>query len=330
MLNLISCFVGSSDVHIANNDMGGTHYPVVPGHELAGVVTAVGPNVTKFKVGDKVGVGCIVDSCMNCLSCNEGLEHACTGAGGKTLTLDSKIVHGHIKTHTGITYGGFSGSQTVNQRYLILIPDDYPLELAGPIFCSALTMYSPLCYWKASRGGKNVGVIGIGGLGQMGIKLAKAMENKVTAISTSPSKQQEALEIGADNFIISTDEDSMLSGADTLDLILNTISGNHQIEHYLPLLRRDGAIVQLGLALDKHEISQIPLIMKRLQISGSGIGGLPETQKCMDFCAKNKIFPKTKLVKATDLHDVFARLSIKNDQIIRYVLDVQASKFIFF
>ena len=318
------CGICHSDVHIANDDMGVTNFPVVPGHELAGVVTAVGSNVTKFKLGDKVGVGCISDSCMKCSSCNQGFEQACHG--GMTITTDSKIKHGHIKTNSGFTFGGFSGSQTVNQRYLIRIPNEYPLELAGPVFCSALTMYSPLCQWKANSGGMTVGVIGIGGLGQMGIQLAKAMGNQVTAISTTPAKKPVALEIGADMFIVSSDDDQMVSRANTLDLILNTVSANHQIEHYLPLLRRNGAIVQLGLAFEKHNISQIPLIMKRLIIAGGGIGGIPETQECMDFCAKNKIFSKIKMVKASELDDVFATLVNKNDQVIRYVLDIEGSK----
>lgn len=318
------CGICHTDVHIANNDWGTTTFPVVPGHELAGVVSAIGANVTKFKVGDQVGVGCIVDSCLKCRNCNDGVEHICSGK--MTMTYDSKISHGHIKTNSGITYGGFSTSQTVNERFLIKIPAEYPLESAGPLFCSAITMYSPLCHWKAASGGLNVGVIGIGGLGQMGIMLAKAMGNKVTAISTSPAKQQDAMEIGADNFIVSTDEASMLSGADTLDLILNTVSANHQIEHYLPLLRRDGSIVQLGLVGKKHEIAQIPLMRKRIQISGSMIGGIPETQDCMDFCAKHKIFSKIKLVKASELDHVFSILEQKNDQVVRYVLDIEASK----
>ena len=160
----------------------------------------------------------------------------------------------------------------------------------------------------------------------MGIQLAKAMGNKVTAISTTPAKKKEALEIGADNFIVSSDEASMLSGADSLDLLLNTVSADHQIEHYLPLLRRDGTIVQLGLVLKKHEIGQVPLMRKRIQVSGSMIGGIPETQDCMDFCTKHKIFSKIKLIKASELDDVFSLLEKKNDQIVRYVLDIEASK----
>lgn len=322
--NLKYCGICHSDVHIINNDMGRTNYPCVPGHELAGVVSAIGKNVKKFKVGDKVGVGCLVDCCFSCDSCEDGVEHVCRK--GPTITLDDEIKHGHIKTNSGYTFGGFSGSYTVNSRFAIKIPNDYPLEKAGPIFCSAITMYSPLMQWKAGAGGLNVGIIGIGGLGQMGVQLAKAMGNTVTAISTSPSKKDAALEIGADNFVVSTDPASMTSAADSLDLILNTVSANHQLSHYVPLLKRNGTIVQLGLVLENHSINQLMFMRKRIQISGSTIGGLPETQDCMDFCAKHNIVPKTKLIDASELDDVFAQLEKKNDQIIRYVLDITASQ----
>ena len=318
------CGICHTDVHIANNDMGRTRYPVVPGHELAGVVSAVGKSVTKFKVGDKVGVGCISDSCLSCTNCKDGYEHTCS-AGGMTMTYDSETKHGHIKTNSGYTFGGYSTSQTVNEAFLVKIPDDYPLEAAGPLLCAAITMYSPLAHWKVNGGGKHVGIVGIGGLGQMGVLLAKAMGNKVTAISTSPSKKDVAMEIGADNFIVSTDADSMTSGADSMDLILNTVGAKHELSHYLPLLRRDGTLVQLGLVSAPHSVIQLPFMFRRVQLSGSCIGGIKETQDCVDFCAKHNILPKTKLVKATELDGVYSSLEQKNDQVVRYVLDIQAS-----
>ena len=236
--------------------MGSTKYPCVPGHELAGVVTAVGSNVTKCKVGDNVGVGCVVDSCFDCPGCEEGEEHMCQK--GMTMTYDEgdnpivvgeeiflfplsllEIKHGHIKTGSGWTFGGYSCSQTVHQRFIVKIPEGFPLEAAGPVFCAGITMYSPLVYWVAptasqsvsqsspfqgaAKGGKRVGIIGIGGLGQMGVRIAKAMGNTVTAISTSPNKEAAAKEIGADNFLVSTDPELMKAGADSLDLILNTV-----------------------------------------------------------------------------------------------------------
>merc|ERR1711973_620451 len=318
------CGICHSDVHIANNDMGSTKYPCIPGHELAGVVTAVGKNVKGFTIGDKVGVGCIADSCMECRSCQDSFEHFCEK--GMTMTYNYETVHGHIKSNSGYSFGGYSNSQTVNQRYLVKIPASYPLEAAGPIFCAAITMYSPLAHWKATAGGLNVGIVGIGGLGQMGVQLAKAMGNKVTAISTSPNKKEAALEIGADNFVVSTDPASIKGAANSLDLILNTVSVNHQLSTYLPLLRRDGTLVQLGAVMAPHAVSQFPFIMKRIQLSGSMIGGMKETQDCMDFCAKHNIIPKTKLIKATELDNVYEVIQKKNDQVIRYVLDIEASK----
>jgi len=323
------CGICHSDVHVAENDFdvpGGkkTSYPCVPGHELAGVVTEVGKLVTEFKVGDKVGVGCISDTCMNCISCREGEEQWCMK--GMTSTYDRKIIHGHIATDSGWSFGGYSRSQTVNQKFIIRIPEAYPLAAAGPVFCAGITMFSPLAYWGAKSGGMRVGIIGIGGLGQMGVQLAKAMGNTVTAISTSPSKEQAAREIGADNFVVSTDAESMKAAAMSCDLILNTVSVNHEATHYLPLLANKGKLVLLGAALKPHSVSGIPLMYRKLVITGSVIGGIPETQECIEFCEKHKIVPKTKLITADQLDSVYAMLNTKNDSIIRNVLDIEASK----
>jgi len=320
------CGICHTDVHIANNDMGNTHYPCVPGHELAGVVTAVGKRVTKYKVGDRVGVGCIVDSCMGCDACKAGEEHMC--GKGMTGTYNGDIKHGHIGTDSGWTYGGYSGSQTVHQNYIVKVPDGFPLEAAGPVFCAGITMYSPLCYWKANQGGMRVGIVGIGGLGQMGVRLAKAMGNTVTAISTSPNKEAAAREIGADNFVVSTDPASMTAAAKSLDLILNTVSASHDLNTYMGLLANKGVIVQLGLVMSPHPVMQLPLMFSKLSVAGSLIGGLPETQECIDFCHKHNIVPKIKVVTSSDLGEVYKALSAKNDSIIRNVLDIEASKVI--
>jgi len=318
------CGVCHTDVHFANNDMGHTKYPIVPGHELAGIVTAVGAKVTKYKVGDRVGVGCISDSCMACDSCSDSLEQFCDKTF--TMTYDSPVEHGHMQTDSGYSYGGYCDSFTANQRYIVDIPPAYPLEAAGPLFCAAITMYSPLAHWGALNGGKKVGIIGIGGLGQMGVRLAKAMGNEVTAISTSPNKKQTAMDIGADKFIVSSNPESLKAGDNSLDLILNTVAANHQLSTYVPLMRRDGCIVQLGVVSSDHLLQQFSLMPKRLSICGSLIGGMSETQGCMDFCAKNKIIPTTKIVKAAELDDIYTKLINKNDQVIRYVLDIDASK----
>ena len=197
------------------------------------------------------------------------------------------------------------------------IPDGYPLEAAGPVFCAGITMFTPLVNYGADKGGKRVGVVGIGGLGQMGVRLAKAMGNTVTAISTSPNKEAAAKEIGADNFVVSTDPENMKAGADSLDLILNTVSADHNLNTYLPLLAAKGVLVQLGLVLSPHPVSQLPLMFKKLSIVGSLIGGLPETQDCIDFCHKHNIVPRINLVNCTELDRVYQELGAKNDTIIR-------------
>merc|ERR1712126_361167 len=318
------CGICHTDVHVACNHMGNTHYPCVPGHELAGIVTKVGANVTKVKVGDRVGVGCISDSCMNCEGCAEGEEHLC--AGRMTSTYDRETNHGHIKTNTGWTFGGYSGSQTVHERYIVKIPDGYPLEAAGPVFCAGITMYSPLQYWNASNGGKRVGIIGIGGLGQMGVRIAKAMGNSVTAISTSPNKKAAAMEIGADSFVVSTDPESMKAAAGSLDLILNTVSAEFDVNLYLPLLAPKGVIVMIGANIKPHSVNQLELMFRNLGISGSLIGGMASTQRVIDFCHEHNIVPKTRIITANDLDRIYDELNKKNDTILRNVLDVEASK----
>ena len=321
--DLLYCGICHTDLHFAKDELGLTSYPVVPGHELVGVITAVGTDVTAIKVGDNVGLGAIVDCCGSCNQCVEGEENYC--AKGFTLAFNYPIVHGGLKSHTGYTLGGYCKTMTVNEKFIVKIPENYPLEAAGPIFCAGVTMYSPLVHWNALAGGKKVGIVGIGGLGQMGIRLAKAMGNEVTAISTSPDKKNDAMAIGADTFIVSVDSESMASAENSLDLILNTASVPIELSNYLTMLRKDGSFVQLGNVTSSNNIDQHPFIMKRISLSGSFAGGTLDTQKCMDFCAENNIIPSTKLVKAHQINEVYEMLQDKNDQIIRYVLDIKAS-----
>ena len=252
-----------------------TRYPCVPGHELAGVVTRVGKNVTKVKVGDKVGVGCMVDSCRACKYCDAGEEQLC-GTHVQTYNGDPKF--GNCLTEAGHTHGGYSAHHTVPESFIVKIPADYPLEAAGPVFCAGITMFTPLHRYGADKGGMQVGIVGIGGLGQMGVRIAKAMGNTVTAISTSPNKKAAAMEIGADNFVVSTDPNSINTAAGTLDLILNTVSADHDINTYLPLLAPKGVCVQIGATMKPHSVNQVQLLFKSLSISGSLIGGMPDTQ----------------------------------------------------
>merc|ERR1719394_2265149 len=190
---------------------------------------------------------------MECDCCKEGEEHMCMK--GMTGTYDGDIKHGHIKTNTGWTFGGYSGSETVHERFIVMIPDGFPLEAAGPVFCAGITMYSPLVHWKANNGGMRVGIVGIGGLGQMGVRIAKAMGNSVTAISTSPNKEAAAKEIGADNFVVSTNPESIKAASGSLALMINTVSANHDINPYLPVLAAGGVIVQIGIAFEPHNVN---------------------------------------------------------------------------
>ena len=213
----------------------------------------VGKNVTDIKVGQKVGVGIVVDCCLDCSACKDNQECYCEKQF--TMTYNFPTTFGRIKTDRGYTLGGYSGKMTVNRKFLIVIPEEYPLEYAGPIFCAGITTYSPLVHWGARNGGKKVGVIGIGGLGSFGIQFAKAMGNEVTAISISPKKEGRAKELGADNFVVSSDEKSMAAAASSLDLILNTVSANHQCATYMPLLKTDGIQVLLGATMEPHQVS---------------------------------------------------------------------------
>jgi len=318
------CGICGFDVHTCDNDMGDTKYPCVPGHELAGVVTKVGKNVVKYKVGDRVGVGCIVDSCLNCEGCDNGEEQLCRK--GFTMNYNGDIKHGHIATGSGWTYGGYSRSYTVHSKFVVRIPDGFPLEAAGPVLCAGVTMFSPLVHWKANQGGVRVGIVGLGGLGQMGLMLSKAMGNTVTAISSSANKETAAKEMGADKFVLSTDSSSMSSASQTLDLILNTVSVSQNLNQYLPLLANKGVLVQLGVTFAPHPVHQLELMFRKLSIAGSLIGGLSETQDCIDFCHRKNIIPKIKLVTVKDLDGVYNNLRTKNDSLIRNVLDIEASK----
>lgn len=212
----------------------------------------MGAKVKDFKVGDHVGVGCIVDSCATCENCKAGNEEYC--CKGFTQTYNSETKYGRIKTELGYTLGGYSSKISVNQNYILRIPKGYPMDKAGPVFCSGITMFSPLQYWGAEKGGKKVGIIGVGGLGQMGIRIAAAMGNEVTAISRSASKKEVAESIGATNYVVSTDPESMKKAAKSLDLILNTVSAKHQAGHYMSLLNYDGTLVQLGLVTEPHMV----------------------------------------------------------------------------
>lgn len=311
------CGACHSDVHAAESK--DKYQPVTPGHELAGIVTFAGSKVKNFKVGDKIGVGCMVDSCQACEFCEIGDEEFCEK--GCTFTYGAEPKHGRAGTET--TRGGYSDKFTVHEKFAIKIPESMDLKYAGPIMCAGITMYEPLMHYKAgSEHVKHIGIVGGGGLGHMGIKIAKALGCEVTAISTSPSKVDHLKSLGAARVIISTDEDNMKEAAKSLDLILNTVSAPHDIMLYHKLLRPNGTIVQLGLVQDPHSVPQVALIMTRTSIAGSLIGGVKRTQEIVDLCAEKSIHPDVKVVSCLEADRVFAELREKSTTVQRYVFDV--------
>jgi len=252
-----------SDCHIGNNDTHSTIYPCVPGHEILGRVTEVGKNVKKFKIGDNIGVGCFVGACMECKQCKDGEEQYCDK--GMVLTYNGERNYNQVGGAQDLpTFGGYSASHVVHQHFVVRIPDALPLEKAAPILCAGITLYDPLKHWGATSGKKmTIGVVGIGGLGTMGIKLSKALGHNVVAISSSDKKEALAKEKGATHFCVSTNKESMEANAGLCDLILNTVSAEHDINLYMPLLAKSGVMVQLGVAFIPHQVSQLPLMFKR-------------------------------------------------------------------
>eukprot|EP00095_Tigriopus_kingsejongensis_P003029 maker-scaffold170_size291898-snap-gene-1.60 protein:Tk03029 transcript:maker-scaffold170_size291898-snap-gene-1.60-mRNA-1 annotation:"zn-dependent alcohol dehydrogenase" len=322
------CGVCHSDVHAAQDDFAEylpTAYPCVVGHEIAGIVTKVGANVKALKVGDQAGVGSLIESCLTCKKCTSGSEVYCS-TGGPTFTIGGPLKHGLVKTGFGYACGGFSKKITVHERFAVKIPSGFPLSHAGPIFCAGITMFSPLKHWGADTKGSRVGILGIGGLGQMGIRLASAMGCEVTAVSTSPNKEEFARSIGAKHFVVSSNPDSIQEKLKSLDLILDTISAPHDINVYLPMLDNDGTVVLLGPSMEPQKVYALSLLMNRISISGSATGGMPAHQECIDFCHKNNIQPSIELIKANQLDEVFDKLAKKSDSAVRYVLDIEASQ----
>lgn len=312
------CGICHSDVH-ATEGPEDKFKPVVPGHELAGIVTYVGSKVKNFKVGDKIGVGCMVDSCHNCEFCEIGDEQFCEK--GCTMTYGGEPKHGRAGTE--ITRGGYSDKHVVHEKFAIKIPETMDLKYAGPIMCAGITVYEPLKHYNAgSEHVKRIGIVGGGGLGHMGIKIAKSMGCEVTAITTSPSKVDHLKKLGATTVIVSTDEEAMKKGAKSLDLILNTISADHDVMHYQPLLRPNATLVCLGLVQQPHPVPQVPLIMNRNAIAGSLIGGVRRTQEIVDLCEEKQIYPDVVVVDCNKADDIFAELQGKSTTVQRYVFDI--------
>lgn len=307
-----------SDLHQVKNEWKGTKYPIVPGHEIAGIVTEVGPQVTKFKVGDRVGVGCMVNSCQECEGCTV-LKEEQMCSKGPTYTYNSPDVDGTM------TYGGYSTYVLVNEKFVLSIPDTLPLDAAAPLLCAGITTYSPIKKFGFDKAGMHVGVVGLGGLGHMAIKFLKSFGVNTTVISTSPNKKQEALEVlGADNFIVSKDSQQMEAAAGTLHGIINTVSAKHELGPMLSLLKVDGTMVMLGIPSEPPALPIANLLFKRQRIAASPIGGIKETQEMLDYCGKKDITCMHEVVSADYVNTAYERM-LKSDVRYRFVIDIQGS-----
>ncbi|EOC1279041.1 NAD(P)-dependent alcohol dehydrogenase [Cronobacter turicensis] len=307
------CGVCHSDIHQARAEWAGTLFPCVPGHEIVGRVTAIGTKVTGFTPGDLVGVGCIVDSCKHCEECDEGLENYCDHMIG-TYNFPTPDAPGH-------TLGGYSQQIVVHERYVLRIRHpESQLAAVAPLLCAGITTYSPLRHWQVGPG-KKVGIVGIGGLGHMGIKLAHAMGAQVVAFTTSESKRDAAKALGADEVVVSRNADEMQAHAKSFDFILNTVAAPHNLDAFTALLKRDGTMTLVGAPASPHPSPEIfNLIFKRRAIAGSMIGGIPETQEMLDFCAEHHIVADIELIRAEDINAAWERM-IKGDVKYRFVID---------
>ncbi|CAI8595527.1 unnamed protein product [Vicia faba] len=304
---VLYCGICHTDLHMAKNEWGMTSYPLVPGHEIVGIVTKVGSKVEKFKVGDKVGVGFVVDSCRACENCEKNLENYCPK---------------YTPTSGATSPGGYSDSMVADERFVVRIPDELPLDSAAPLLCAGITVYSPLRYYGLDKPGLKIGVVGLGGLGHMAVKFAKAFGANVTVISTSPSKEKEALEhLGADSFLISRDHEKLQAATGTLDGIIDTVSANHPVVPLIGLLKSHGKLIMVGAPDKPLEIPIFPLLLGRKLVGGSAIGGLKETQEMVDFAAKHNVKPDVEIVPVDYVNSAFERL-LKGDVKYRFVIDI--------
>jgi uncharacterized zinc-type alcohol dehydrogenase-like protein len=316
-IDILYCGVCHSDIHTVKNDWKGSQYPVVPGHEIIGRVTKVGDSVKDFKTGDLVGVGCMVDSCQECNSCKEDLEQYCEN--GATFTYNSKDKH--IGGHT---FGGYSEKVVVDKKFVLNIPENLDVEAVAPLLCAGITTFSPLNHWNVKKGDK-VGVIGLGGLGHMGIKFAHAMGAHVVMITTSPSKSTDAKKLGADEVLISKDEDQMKKHANSFDFLLNTIPVGHDVNPYVGLLKRDATMVLVGAVEPLEPIHGGGLIVNRKNIAGSLIGGIKETQQMLDFCGEHNIVSDVEMIDIQNINEAYERV-INSDVKYRFVIDMKSLK----
>lgn len=305
------CGICHSDIHQVRGDWGGNIFPMVPGHEIAGVVTAVGSSVKKFKVGDKVGIGCFVDSCRECDACKADLEQFCPTC---LFTYNA-----HDQQGTPV-YGGYSDKIVCDENYVLRIPENLPLDAAAPLLCAGITLYSPLRHWKAGPG-KKVAIIGLGGLGHMGVKLAHAMGAEVTVLSQTLKKQADGKRLGADHFFATSDPETFKKLAGTFDLIVNTVSEGIDWNQYASLLRLDGSLVVVGIPANPVPVHAFSLIGGRKSIGGSMIGGIAETQEMLDFCGQHNIVSDIEVIPIQKVNEAYERV-VKSDVRYRFVIDL--------
>jgi uncharacterized zinc-type alcohol dehydrogenase-like protein len=318
-IEILFCGICHSDLHQVRNEWSGvmpTVYPCVPGHEIVGRVTKVGSAVTKFKVGDIAAVGCMVDSDGTCPNCKEGLEQFCPNM---TLTYNFPDKH-----TGGVTYGGYSDSVVVDQRFVLKVPSNLDLAGAAPLLCAGITTFSPLHHWGVTKG-KKVGIVGLGGLGHMGVKLAHALGAHVVLFTTSPGKKEDALRLGADEVVISKNSDEMAKHAGSFDFILDAVSADHDINALLGLLRRDGNLTLVGAPEKPFPVSAFNLIFARRSLSGSLIGGIAETQEMLDFCGKHNITADVEVIPIQKVNEAYERL-LKADVKYRFSIDMASLK----
>jgi uncharacterized zinc-type alcohol dehydrogenase-like protein len=312
-MEILYCGVCHSDLHTARNDWGWTVYPALPGHEIVGRVTSVGADVSRYKVGDTVAVGCMVDSCMACDQCRKGEEQLCREGNTNTYNGRDRVTKEN-------TYGGYSKHLVVREEFVLRVPQTLDLAKVAPLLCAGITTYSPLRTWNVVPGSR-VAVIGLGGLGHMAVKLAHGMGANVTVLSRSADKKADALALGADHFLLSTDRDAMTKAQSSFDLIIDTIPVKHSVDPYVSLLDIDSTLVLVGQVGPMAEHSSVPMLLGRRRIAGSPIGGIKETQEMLDFCAEKNILPECEMIRMDEINHAFDRME-KADVRYRFVIDM--------
>ena len=314
LIDIKYCGICHTDIHQVNNEWGGSTYPMVPGHEIVGIVSKVGNKVTKYKIGDRVGVGCFVDSCRMCIPCKNGLEQYCS--------------NGMITTYNGVekdgtpTQGGYSSKITVDENYVLKIPDNVPLDRAAPLLCAGITLYSPLMHWKAGPG-KKIAIIGLGGLGHMGVKIAHALGAEVSVLSHSLRKLQDGKKMGATHFYATSDPETFTKLQGYFDLIISTVATDFDLNQFLNLLTLDGTMVQVGLPEKETTMSFASLIGNRRSLSGSLIGGIKETQEMLNFCSQNNIASDIEIISIQQIDEAYKRI-LNSDVKYRFVIDLKS------